>query len=243
MRQSRAGGERVESAAAMSDERPRHSAQQPYALPRQATRIVLVRHGSSAVAPPGAEPFGLLDGHSDPPLAPPGREQAEAVCARLEGERPGRIFVSTLRRTQETAAPLLAALGAEPTVVPELREVHLGEWEGQFTNRVSSRDPTMAAMLAEQRWDVIPGAEPTADFRRRVDAGLHRVLAETGPGGTAVVFSHGAVIAEICRFVTESRPLAFLFAENTSLTRIAHVRDGNWVLRSFNDVSHLPPPD
>jgi probable phosphoglycerate mutase len=224
----------------MSDPAAKHAAQQRYALPSRATRIVLVRHGASAVNTPGAEPFGLLDGHSDPPLAPQGLAQASAACARLEAERPDRIFVSSLRRTAETAAPLVAGLGVEAEVMPELREVHLGEWEGQFTNRVSSKDPTVASMLAEQRWDVIPGAEPTEDFRRRVGAGLQRVLEATGPGRSAAVFAHGAVIAEICRLATGSRPLAFLYAENASLTRVAHVRDGDWVLRGFNDVSHLP---
>jgi 2,3-bisphosphoglycerate-dependent phosphoglycerate mutase len=223
-----------------AEQQPRFTSQQPYALPAKATQVVLVRHGSALVAAPDAEPFALLDGHNDPPLAPEGMEQAEVVGARLQRRPPDRIFVSSLRRTQETAAPLAAALGAEPIVLPELREVHLGEWEGQFTNRISSRNPTVAAMLAEQRWDVIPGAEPTADFRARVAVGMQRVLEETGPGGTAAVFAHGAVIAEVCRSATGSRPLAFLFAENTSLTRLAHVGEGSWVLRSFNDVSHLP---
>jgi probable phosphoglycerate mutase len=216
-----------------------HSAQKPYALPSRATRVVLVRHGAAAVADPDAEPLGVLDGHNDPPLAPSGRRQAEAVCARLALEPPDRIFVSSLRRTAETAAPLLAALGVEATVVPDLREVHLGEWEGQFTHRVSGRDPVVDRIETEQRWDVIPGAEDTETFRRRVAAGLDGVLAETGPGATAAVFVHGGIIAEICRIATDSRPLTFLYSENTSLTRLAHLGDGHWVLRSFNDIGHL----
>ncbi len=225
----------------MSEQDANHAAQQPYALPAAAARIVLVRHGSAAVSAPGAEPFNLVDGHNDPPLAPEGREQAARVCDRLAAERPDRIFVSSLRRTAETAAPLAASLGLDTEVVPELREVHLGEWEGQFTQRVSAKDPSLAAILTEQRWDVIPGAEPTASFRARVDAGMRRVLEATGPGGLAAVFVHGGVIAEVCRMVTESRGLAFLFAENASVTRLAHLGDGHWVLRGFNDFSHLPP--
>jgi probable phosphoglycerate mutase len=219
-----------------------HAAQRRYSLPSRATRLVLVRHGASAVNLPGAEPFGLLDGHSDPPLAAEGVAQAAATATRLEPERPDRIFVSSLRRTAETAAPLAAGLGLEPEVVPELREVHLGEWEGQFTNRVSAQDPTLATMLAEQSWEVIPGAEPTADFRARVEAGMRHVVAATGPGGYAAVFAHGAVIAEVCRLVTGSRALAFLYAENASLTRVAHLGEDHWMLRGFNDFSHLGEP-
>ena len=41
--------------------------------------------------------------------------------------------MTTLRRTHETAAPLAARLGLTPIVEPDLREVHLGEWEGELT--------------------------------------------------------------------------------------------------------------
>jgi probable phosphoglycerate mutase len=217
----------------------RHSAQKPYRLPSGSIRVILVRHGAAAVAHPDAEPLGLLDGHNDPPLAPSGREQADAVCARLALDRPDRVFVSSLRRTAETAAPLLAATGLESTVVPELREVHLGEWEGHFSHRVAGRGPIVTRIETDQRWDVIPGAEDTDDFRRRVAAGLDRVVGETEPGETAAVFVHGGVIAEICRLATGARPLAFLYSENTSLTRLAFLDDGSWMLRGFNDVGHL----
>ena len=44
---------------------------------------------------------------------------------------------------------------------PDLREVHLGEWEGgSFRKHVADGHPLALKMRAEQRWDVIPGAEP-----------------------------------------------------------------------------------
>lgn len=223
----------------MSERQPPGGAQTRYSLPSRATRIALVRHGAARVVGE-TEPLDLVDGHNDPPLAPNGHEQARAVGARLALERPRRIFVSSLRRTAETAAPLAAALGIEPEVVPELREVHLGEWEGRYSHRVAGGDPLVAELVAEQRWDVIPGAEPTARFRERVAQALARIVAATGEGGSAAVFAHGAVIAEVCRAATGSDGLAFLFGENASLTRLAHVGEGRWLLRGFNDVSHLP---
>lgn len=216
-----------------------HTAQQRYALPPQATRLVLVRHGAAAVAPPDGEPLGLLDGHNDPPLAPEGLHQAEAVCARLALEPPDRVFVSGLRRTVETAAPLLAASGLEATVVPELREVFLGDWESQYQHRMARRDPLVKRLESEQRWDVIPGAEDADHFRARVQAGIDQVVAETGPGATAAVFAHGGVISEICSIATGARGLAFLFSDNASLTELARLRGGRWMLRSFNDLRHL----
>jgi probable phosphoglycerate mutase len=216
-----------------------HAAQQRYPVPERATRLLLIRHGAAAVAPEGGEPLGLLDGFNDPPLAPSGREQAGAVGARLALDPPDRIFVSGLRRTVETAAPLVEASGLDPVEVPELREVHLGEWDHQYPHKMASRDPLVGRILAEQRWDVIPGAEPAADFTARVATGIERVIEETGEEATAAAFVHGAVISEICAQATGSRPLAFLFADNTSVTELVRLRGGRWMLRSFNDTAHL----
>ena len=66
--------------------------------------------------PPLDAPFPLVDGRSDPALAPEGREQAERVAARLAAAGIDAIYVTTLRRTAETAAPLATRLGLVPAV-------------------------------------------------------------------------------------------------------------------------------
>jgi probable phosphoglycerate mutase len=227
----------------MSSHEPGHDFQRPYSLPAGATEIVLVRHGSSARRNVGEEPFELVGGHSDPPLSTIGRLQAGAVCSRLARERLDALFVTTLRRTAETAAPLAESQGLEPLLAADLREVHLGDWEGHFAARVVGGGPLVARVFAEQRWDVIPGAEPMEDFQTRVRVGLEHVLDAVGPDRSAAAFVHGGVIAEACRMVSDCRPLAFLYAENASLTRLVHVREGRWVMRGFNDVAHLEQLD
>ena len=129
----------------MSDRYP----QKRFAPPPGATEIVLVRHGASAAAVPG-QPFDLLDGHADPPLAPEGREQARAVAERLRDERIDGLFVTPLRRTAETAEPLAEATGLNPVVVPELREVMLGDWEGgELRIRASNGDPLFLLAISD----------------------------------------------------------------------------------------------
>lgn len=219
---------------------PRTYPQHQFTLPPDATELVIVRHGASQAATAG-EPFELVDGHSDPPLAPEGEAQAAAVADRLSGEAaPAALFVTPLRRTQQTAAPLAAAAGLEPEVVPELREVHLGDWEGgEFRVRVAHGDPLVARIFAEGRWDVIPGAEAADAFAERVRAGVERVVARAGRGVSVAAVLHGGVIGEICRQATDGRPLAFIHADNASITRVVVFADGRWLLRSFNDTSHL----
>src|SRR3954452_14356710 len=167
--------------------------QRRFAPPPGSTEVVLVRHGASAAAVPD-EPFDLLDGHADPALAPEGREQARAVAERLAREQPAYLFVTPLRRTQETAAPLAEATGLEPVVVPELREVMLGDWEGgKLRIRAANRDPVFFEVMEAERWDAIPGAEPAEEFAERVRAGLDKVVEATGHGSSAVAVVHGGV--------------------------------------------------
>ena len=213
--------------------------QHPYTLPPGATEVVLVRHGASA-APKEGVGSPLFEGHSNPALGPAGQTQARKVGERLRHEPFARLFVSSLRRTQETAAPLAEATGREPEVVHDLREVFLGAFEGgEYRVRAARKDPVIEQVFAEQRWDAIPGAESLEDLGRRVRGAIEQVVAATGPEATAVVVAHGAVIGELCRQATESRPFAFVHSDNGSISRIVVQGDGRWLLRSFNDISHL----
>ena len=74
-----------------------------------------MRHGQSIPYVEG-QPFPLVDGHGDPPLSPRGEWQAERVGERLADEPIDAIYVSSLTRTHQTAAPLASRL-AMPHVV------------------------------------------------------------------------------------------------------------------------------
>ncbi|MBF8191477.1 histidine phosphatase family protein [Nonomuraea sp. K274] len=211
--------------------------QSRFRTPPGATEVLLVRHGESEPAHPD-RPFPLVDGQGDPGLAPEGREQAERVGLRLATEPIDAIYVSTLRRTSQTAAPLAARVGLTPVVEPALREVHLGEWEGGlFRRMVAEGHPTARRMSAEERWDVIPGAEPAAAFSDRVRKALGN-LAAAHPDQRLVVVAHGGVIAEALAAATGSRPFAFLGADNASVSHLV-LTDTRWILRRFNDTAHL----
>jgi 2,3-bisphosphoglycerate-dependent phosphoglycerate mutase len=213
--------------------------QRQFALPPGATEVILVRHGASAPAVPG-RPFPLLDGHGDPPLAPEGAAQAEAVAERLAAEGISAIFVTPLQRTHATAAPLSERTGLPTAVVPDLREVSLGEWEGgEFRIRMAEGDPVAIQAVAQESWEVIPGAETMASLAQRVRAGIEAVVALGGPDVRVAAIVHGGVIGEACRQATGSRPFAFVHSDNGSLSHLIVTPDGGWLLRSFNDTAHL----
>jgi 2,3-bisphosphoglycerate-dependent phosphoglycerate mutase len=209
-----------------------------FAPPPGATDLLLVRHGQSAAAREG-EPFPLVGGQGDPPLTELGREQGRAVGRRLAGAGLAAVYVTTLQRTRQTAQPLLDATGLEARVEPDLREVHLGEWEGGvFRQRVAEGDPLALQMVEEERWDVIPGAESSAALAERVGAAIRRICA-AHPDQRVAVVTHGGVIGQVLALATGSRPFAFTGADNGSLSQV--VVDGDrWRLRRFNDTAHLP---
>jgi probable phosphoglycerate mutase len=205
--------------------------------PPGACELLLVRHGESAPARDG-EPFPLVDGHGDPELDPVGVGQAAGVADRLQHEAIAAIYVSTLRRTAQTAAPLAARLGIEPRVEPDLREVYLGEWEGgTFRKHVAEGHPAAEQMFAEQRWDVIPGAEPGDAFAARVRGAITRIAA-AHRDETVVVVSHGGVIGQIIADATGSRGFAFTGSDNGAISHLV-VTDDRWIVRRYNDTAHL----
>ena len=207
-----------------------------FAAPPGACRLLLLRHGETTPVRDGVA-VPLLEGQSNPDLDPVGIEEARRAADRLAAEDVAAIYVTPLARTHQTAAPLVERLGLEPVVEPRLIEIHLGDWEGgQYRRRVAARDPIAERVTAEQRWDVIPGAERMEDFAARVRDGIEAVAA-AHPDQTVVVVSHGGTIGQALAEATGSRLLAFA-PDNGSISEIV-VSGDRWALRRFNDVGHL----
>ena len=216
---------------------PRSFSQRPYAAPPGATELILIRHGASADSFEG-ETFELVEGQGDPPLSEVGRHQAERLALRLAPEPFDGLYVSTLRRTPQTAAPLVERTGLAPVVDADLREVFLGEWEGGLLRQKAvDGDPLFQRVMKEQRWDLVPGAESREVFGGRLRAAVERIAA-THPGGRVLVFSHGAAIAELLAQASGAQPFAFLNVDNASISKLI-VAPERWIVRGFNDTAHL----
>jgi 2,3-bisphosphoglycerate-dependent phosphoglycerate mutase len=230
---------------------PRQFRQHRFVPPPGACEMLIIRHGESEPMMEG-QPLPLMDGHGDPALAVEGLEQADRIADRLlaSHERIAAIYVTTLRRTHQTAAPTAAGLGIELRVEPDLREVFLGDWEGgELRKRVVDGDPIAIAMFEQGRWDVVPGAETEDALRERVRAGIERIAA-AHPDQLVAVVVHGGVIGTIFNLATGSTGFAFTGADNASISHIV-VTGQRWIVRCYNDTTHLserfstvdePPP-
>jgi broad specificity phosphatase PhoE len=69
--------------------------------------IFLIRHAEKAAM-----------GGNDPDLSDAGRARAESLATTLKDSGVSAIFVTDLKRTQQTAAPLSKILHLEPAIVP-----------------------------------------------------------------------------------------------------------------------------
>jgi probable phosphoglycerate mutase len=211
--------------------------QRRFQPPEGATELLLVRHGESDPYLDG-RPFPLVGGQGDPPLSPQGRAQADLLCDRLAARGVDAVYVTNLRRTSQTAAPLAARLSLDMQVEAGLREVFLGDWEGGlFRKMVAENHPISQRVFAEERWDLIPGAEPAADLENRVRESVER-LAAVHPGQRIAAFTHGGVIGQALALAARSRPFAFLGADNASISELVIVGD-RWMVHGFNDTAHL----
>lgn len=211
--------------------------QHVYSPPAGAVDLLLVRHGESQPARPG-ESFPMKDGHGDPALHENGHAQAHAVGERLKSEPLSALYVTTLQRTHQTAAPLAAHLGMVPKIEADLREVHLGEWDGGLYRIKAAEDaPEFQRAREGQEWGEIPGAETTAQLHARVRAGLMRI-AQAHPDQRVAAFVHGGVIGAALAMAANAAPFAFNGAANGSISRLVILGD-RMVIRGYNDCAHL----
>ena len=219
-------------------------------------RCYLVRHAQTSW-----NEENRIQGHSDLPLSSLGERQARLLGTRFASQHVHGIFTSALRRSVQTAqliAEGLPAASPSPSpaaaeagngrglsliVVPELGEMHLGDWEGLTPDEVDARFSN-----AYQQWRrspssvVIPGAEPLDAFRTRVRSALDRVMGAVGEGEYVVV-SHGGVIAAVLADLLAAdydAVIRRMRLDNGGITAVeygAHTPHALWI----NATQHLAP--
>lgn len=151
--------------------------------------LTFVRHAQSA-----GNASGLIDSSTPgPPLTELGRSQAVASAQRLASHHYDGIFASTMVRTQQTAEPMADTLGEPVTVLPGLREVEAGDYEGQpEASAVNTYFSAPEKWLRGDRSARIPGSIDGNEFDARFDGAVQQIY-DTGDDNP-VAYSHGAAI-------------------------------------------------
>jgi len=150
------------------------------------TWVYLIRHGEVEHA---AE--GRFFGHTDVALSATGLRQVEALARQLALEPIEAVYASDLTRARQSAAPLAGSRGLDPVVVPALREMAMGRWEGLTFPEIREREPdALARWLANLTTFPFPGGENLEDLRARVMPAFREIL-DRHAGGRIAVVAHG----------------------------------------------------
>ena len=178
------------------------------------------------------------EGPADPVLTDEGRRQAELLAGWLAHERIDHLMSSTLRRAQETAAPVGERVGLDVELVQGLSEFDAdADSYIPIEELRRTRDPRFFA-LVEGRWDELGSSvEPNA-FADLVFATIESVV-DRFPGQRVAVVCHGGVInLYLGRILGVERHLWFE-PGYTSINRVAASREGHRTIVSLNETAHL----
>src|SRR5262245_34781126 len=93
--------------------------------------LLLARHGQSV-----SNAVRRFQGAQDAPLSELGPRQAEALRRGLRRRPLARLYTSPLERARTTADIVAAERGVPLTVVDDLRELSLGDWEGRTVEEI-----------------------------------------------------------------------------------------------------------
>jgi 2,3-bisphosphoglycerate-dependent phosphoglycerate mutase len=158
------------------------------------TQLLFIRHGET-----DWNAQQRFQGQIDVPLNATGHAQAARLGRRLAPESHDALFSSDLTRAQETAAPLAAAWGRQPTLVPGLREQSFGLLEGLDVPTIKLRHADLWQAWLQHRGDfALPGGESLHQFHSRVMDAV-RMLATAGAGQRLVIVTHGGVLDMLWR--------------------------------------------
>lgn len=201
------------------------------------TRFILVRHGETA-----ATDDRWFAGSTDVGLSVGGRAQAARLADRLRGIRIDVMHVSPMQRCLQTADPITRLTGMRPEVVPGIREVDFGEWEGLTAEQTRERDPDGFRRWISEDTHVPPGGESWAQMGERVRAWWEE-QADRYRDQTVLAVMHGGPILWLARHITQAPPISKIFFEiDPCSVTVIQDRRGFWRLRFTNDTVHIADP-
>ena len=195
------------------------------------TRIYLIRHGEVVGA---ATP--RYNGHGDVALTDRGREQYQAMAARLAEAKITACYSSDLTRCAWGADLITARFGIEPQLSPALRELNIGDWEGLTWQELMTRYPVeWQARLDDIVNYRVPGGENLLDVQARVMPKIEQFVA-AHQGEDILVVGHGGVNRVILHNAIGA-PLSALFSIEQNyccLNIIDYYADGKSVVNLLN---------
>ncbi len=154
----------------------------------KATRLHLLRHGQ-------VEGFEAkrYNGQGNTPLTTLGRQQSAAFAGRFQHRQLTAIYSSDLLRCRAAADQIALLQAVRPIYRRELRELHIGDWEGREWEELQRCYPELWQARLDDIVNVAPPAgENLLEMAQRVRPVIREIVAAHA-GGEIVVVAHGGV--------------------------------------------------
>lgn len=198
------------------------------------TVLSLVRHGETS-----ANVEGVWHGSTDSALTERGRAQACCVADHLAATRSDAVavYASPLARARHTAEAIGARLGIAPRILDELREYHLGAWEGISYSELETRYRLLERMRQEPDWRP-GGGESPRQVAERI-AAAWRAIAASHPEDRVIVVGHGGAMTLGLGLLVDGDVASWRrVMDNCAVSDLA--LEPQPTLLRFNERHHLP---
>ena len=182
-------------------------------------KIILFRHGESI-----GNAKKIYLGHTDLDLSENGYAQARAAAEYFKNEKISAIYSSDLKRAYHTAMEHAKLRSIDVIPSQELREVHVGEWEGVYLDEVRAKWPVEFDVEWKQKFgsSTPPGGEPVFNAGKRMHDKLLSIA--KSEDGKIMVAAHAAVIRAFWCYLSGAEPEKWAefapFPSNASATFI-----------------------
>jgi alpha-ribazole phosphatase len=199
------------------------------------TTLILIRHGETAY-----NRERRYQGHKDIPLTAKGKRQAEGIGLKLKNPPLDAIYSSDLQRATSTAAAINSYHSLRVNILPQLREIDFGAWEGKTYDEIQKQWQKLASGWEEEPSKIeLPGGETIKHLRTRMRIFTRKILIDH-PGQRVAVITHGGPIRLI---LMDALGLKLddwwrLITNNGGISIIEY-RDKKAEVLLQNDISHL----
>jgi len=196
-------------------------------------RLTLIRHGLTEW-----NASGRFQGHSDVPLSPEGRSQAELLAGYVATFTTIDAVVSSpLARAVETAR--IALPGHEIELDDRLREIDFGAFEGRTREQLEG-DPRWRAWVEDPFVLRPPEGEAYVQLRDRVVEWLAAARARYADRHVVAVTHSGSIQMLLAALLGVERPRwrKRLYVRHTSVSHVLF-RGDEAVIERVNDTRHL----
>lgn len=153
-------------------------------------KLIILRHGFSKT-----NKEKRFTGQLDVPLDEIGVLQAKVMSEYIKNNfKVDSIYSSDLSRAYNSVKPLADSLNLEITKCKELREVHLGNWQGKAFEDIKKDFPeSYARYIKNPALFRFEGGENYSDTMLRATDVIKKI-AKDNEGKTVVIATHGGVI-------------------------------------------------